>query len=390
MLIKRLKDAFLGTVDILAEGAAKSAAVDYLIKNKIGYEIIENGDALVLRIREIDERRHAREFSKIGCRVAVRHGLPRFLSRYRRRYGFMAGAIVFAALVFFSQRVVWKIDVVGCESVSEESVVRNLEELAFTYGTVIGNTDFDTLHNDYLRLYDDLAWISVNMNGTWATVEVKELAEGREEDEEAIMNVVASERGEVKMIEAHGGKVAVKVGDKVAEGDLLISGVISYAEKDTRLEEARGRVMAEVERTFTLEVPKMKEEKVYIGEVYTEKSLVFFKKTIKLSRNYRISHYKYDKIDKINRVNLFGTIPLPVFMAETEYREYESNLTPTSYEEAEAEFSRLYPEALEKTLDGAEIVSVSYTERESDDAYIRDYTVVCVADIATMKKIVVS
>ncbi len=383
MIIKRLVDLVVGTntVEVSKENTKETA--DFLIKEKIGFDIVEDGESFVIRVRSYDAKKLARFADRIG---AVR-GLPRVFKRYGKRWGIYVGAAIFCLTVVISQRLVWRIDVAGCDGEMKETVLKNLESLGFTYGTDFKKTDFDKLHNDYLRKFDDMAWISVNMKGTWANVEVKEASIPDTEDHSGVMNVVAAESGIITAIEPEFGKAVVRVGDFVSEGELLISGIITSGEDGLRFAPSDGRVFAEVRRNFSIEIPKVAYEKKYTGEEFTEKKLIFFKNCVKLSGNYRISRNEYDTIYNKERLSLFGRFPLPFFKEEVVYKEYENEERELSYSDASEEFEVRYPRLLSATLDGAKLVSVSFRESESDSSYIREYEVVCEADIAEQKAI---
>jgi len=389
LIIKRLTDLALGTVDIAADNSAKGKLFDFLIRSRIGYEIVDAGDSDIIRIRSKDAKKYSEEIISTGAKTGKTRGLPKILKKYSKRYGIYLGVLFFTAIVIISQRLVWRIDVTGSENVDDKTIIDNLEELGFTYGTDFKTFDLDKLHNDYLRTYDDLSWISVNMTGTWANVEVKELSSPNEREDSGISNVVAAEKGKITMIETHSGKPMIKVGDYVSEGDLLMSGIITVGEDGLRYEGANGKVFAEVFREFTVEIPKTALIKVYTGDEYTEKSFIFFKKSIKLSGKYRISHIEYDKIYNTERLFLLGEFPLPFFNETVLYREFYTVEKNVSSKDADEEFDRLYSSRLDSALDGAKLVSVSTIKEENETSYIYRCSVICEADIAKRKGITI-
>jgi len=381
-MIKKLVDIFLGTVEVRSD---TSELIDCLIREKIGYEVLSDGK-IVLRLR--DARKIEKSLGRDKLTYGKERGIPRYFRKYSMRGGVYIGAAIFTFLVVISQRIVWKIDVNGCEKTDPELIEQNLAELGFTYGTDFKDLDFDKLHNDYLRFHDDLAWISVNMNGTYADVEVKELSVPNGKDSEGIMNVVASESGTITSIEPHEGKPMIKIGDKVAKGDLLLSGIITTGEDGVRYEPSDGVVFAEVSRDFTIEIPKIESTKVYTGEEFCEKRLIFFKKSIKLSGKYRISPYDYDKINYKERLYLFDIVPLPVFVDKAVYREYDTEDREVASEEADKRIDDLYAERLSECLDDARLIAVRSYRADTDDSYVLRCEVTCEANIAIRKKII--
>ena len=94
----------------------------------------------------------------------------------------------------------------------------------------------------------DIAWLSVNIIGTQARVELLEMQKkGNYIPDEKPHNVVAEEAGEIVYIDSLEGDDAVKVGQYVQKGEMLISGIVGCGEKGFKLVHARGSVKAKVE-----------------------------------------------------------------------------------------------------------------------------------------------
>ncbi|MBQ7669514.1 MAG: sporulation protein YqfD [Clostridia bacterium] len=391
MIIKRILDYFKGSIDISFSKDNAADIVDFLVGRKIGYEYIRKntGDELSLKIKTSDYKKYKDDLPKYGVTAGNPAGFPLLFKKYGKRYGLWTGAAVFTIMVILSQRIVWNIEVYGCESITPESVVEKLESLGFTYGTYFIDTDFDKLHNDYLRLYDDVAWISVNMKGTIAKVEVKEISLPSEEDNDCPQNVVASEGGKIISVEPHGGKPVVAVGDYVSKGDLLLTGIINVGEDGLRFDDADGIVRAEVRREYTDEIPKIRTEKIYTGNECYENDLIFFKNRIKLFGKGRISLPDYDKIYNKERIYLFSVIPLPLFNDSVVYKEYYTTDLVITKEEATRLFSDSYNSCINSILNGAELLSVKRVFDENDDYYLMKYEVICISDISEIMKIVV-
>lgn len=381
-----------GNIDVAFSNAVSSRVFDLLIDNKIGYRVVSNGKesgTVKLNLRLGEFKKIKEKLSDQNVEIGKIKGLPRLFKKYGNRYGAWVGALLFAVLLFISQRVVWNIEVTGCENISPDSVIEKLGTLGFSYGTFYKSVDFDRLHNDYLRLYDDASWISVNMKGVVAKVEIKELGLPDEHGDGTPKNVVATEGGIIVSVETHSGKTMVSIGDHVSEGDLLITGIITVGEDGLRFADADGVIKAEVRREFSVVIPKVAEEKVYTGDECSEKSLIFFKNRIKLFGKGRISHQNYDKIYNKERIYLFSEFPLPAFIDSVIYREYRLERVSVTAEQAKEEFDRIYDDKVNETLGGAELLSSAVTYSESEDDYEFRCEVICIADIAQVKKIMV-
>ena len=51
------------------------------------------------------------------------------------------------------------------------------------------------------------------------------------------------------------------------------------------------------------------------------------------------------------------------------------------------EFEKQYPDEIESVLDGAELLSVSYEDSETENSYLRNYKIICNAVISTDKEV---
>ncbi len=362
----------------------RDKAADLLFKTNFRYGRAENGEKFFsFTVLSFSAKNIRKLFDNnaIPYSESKLMGVPSFLVRYSKRFGLYAGILFFAICVSISQRYVWYIDVKGCETVTEESVLSNLEELGFTYGTNFKKLDFDYLRNMYLKTYDDLCWISINMEGTYAHVEVRELKDPPKTQTTGSANVVASEKGKIVLVESFEGAPVVFPGDHVTAGDLLISGIMTSGEDTLRFERADGRVLAEVERHFKAEIPKTKEEKVYDGEEKYEYSIIFFKKSIKVSGKCRISDKEYDTIIDKEQIILFDSVALPVFIEKTTYRPYFVNTSPMSEKEIMQNKKQLVSERLSEVTADAELLESEIFEYENEDKIIIIGNVKCIADI---------
>lgn len=375
-----------GSVSVKVPREYAEQALNFLVFNKIRFFSQSVGDdgALTFTLFFPHLKSFAAFCKKNGCAFELSEvrGLPRLYQKYGKRWGVYAGIVLFALIVWQSTKYVWCIDVTGNKSVPSSEIISNLEQLGFTYGSAFGRTDFDVLHNKYLATFNDLCWISVNMEGTHAHVEVRELVDYADEEEKSIKNVVAAESGRVVLIEAFEGKPMVRVGDKVAPGDILLSGIISVRDETVRYECSGGVVLAEVSRDFTVSVPKFEEKKEYTGEKEVRNELIFFKNHIKLLGNYGISYASYDTIEETKQICLFDDILLPVFIKRESAVEYVLQREALDGAAFEAKEKKMLSDALSEALAGGELLEINTEREELDDSVVLHCNIKCLADIA--------
>lgn len=311
-------------------------------------------------------------------------GIPFYLTFLVKRPGLGIGLIIFFIIMSISANVVWTVEVEGNEKYSDAFVISQLADLGFTYGTYIPSVDFDQMHSEYLAKFSEISWISVNMNGTHARVQVREKRFGGEGKHEAgtYANIIASEDAVIKHEETVDGVPLVSQGNVVRKGELLVTGVVPLRNGGQRYTYAESKVFAYVPRSFKVEIPFKTTQKVYSGESFTKKTVKFFKKSINLSINSGFEYTTYDKIVRSRRVCIFDTIPLPIWIEETEYKEYyyaDKTLT----KEAAVSLARSeLRDKLDEILADAELTSSNFTYAISDKRFIIKCELTCITDIA--------
>ena len=216
-------------------------------------------------------------------RVVKRKGLVFRMYPLRGRWGLYAGVVVCVALISFLSGFVWNIEVVGTETLSEKQVLSFLEENGLYKGVYFKSVDKDQIENLMLASFDECAWVHINRSGTTARVELSEAVQKPElTDSEGAANLKAVKDGVIVKATVYDGWQAVKVGEGVTKGDILISGVYeSEAAESNMFAHARGEYIAQVEEPFRLTVSRTQEYKAY-GDERIYKSLEFFGLSIPL------------------------------------------------------------------------------------------------------------
>jgi similar to stage IV sporulation protein len=308
--------------------------------------------------------------------------------RYRHRYGVFVGIILFAAIVFFSGRVIWDIRVEGNDRLDDAEVLEALREQGLRVGSLHARLDIDALENRVLLYSDDISWISVNIIGTVANVELREVEPFEEPPPAyAASNVVAARGGVIEWFEDIRGNVAVEIGDAVGEGDLLIGGLYAKEGKPAHYTCAEGKVFARTSRDFVVEIPLQYEQKRYTGRVFVEKYMIFFEKEVKFFANSGNSPMTCDTIDTVEYFQTWGETRLPVGIRTVRHYEYELVSTARDGEAAE----RMARDALAAQIaDGipeAMLVRKSTRTELTDTALTLQCYVECIENIARIEEI---
>ena len=373
---------FLGTVRIWLES---SDSLNYLVKENIQCTDIEYMDNCIeFTVNLYNYRKVKRILERIGFvfKIKAVRGLPSYIIRYRKRWGIAAGALIFCIVSFVSSRYIWSFEITGNNTVADYEIISLLSELGCSVGSKISEIDFDMLHNDFLVKSDNISWISVNMDGTKAKVEVREAKKGSTDTSEKC-NIIAKEDGQIDLITVVDGKAQVAIGDVVRKGDILISGVSTYREGEKNYyENADGAVFAVVNRSLFVEIEKEVEIKNYTGNKKENNVLKFFGFSINLFTNSRIQYPKYDTIVENRQIVLFDSIYLPVWIEKTIYSEYEVKKTELTESDARIKGIKEYRDRLAEITRNAELISIETEHSYEDGVYRIDCNLYCIADIA--------
>ncbi len=361
---------FLSGYEELSVAAERAGALTELAMRE-GYILRRQhfeGERYIFRCTLLTSRALKRRCAEAGIEVAVlrRAGLADLLYRYRHRYGIAVGALLLIAILFFSGRVIWDVRVEGNRRLSEEEVIASLRECGLSVGDIKSRVDTSTIENILMIESEDISWISINLIGTVAEVEIREREVAEEVEDWDASNVVAAEEGEIVLFEEARGNILLKIGDRVAPGELIISGLYD-GRGALRYTCARGRVLALTEEEIRVHAPLEYEKKSYTGQVYVEKYLVFFEKEIKIYSNCRNLGTTCDKIDTVEYLNVCGGGELPVGVRTVRYFEYTYERQTRDIAEAERLAEYKLSAELYARAEDSETVSI-YREYLTDES----------------------
>ena len=376
-----------GSYTVTARAESVCRALNVLMKNNVPfYGVKAEGGGLVGFCLEPEA---FRKYVALTAEMTIedervtRRGLFAFASGYKMRIGFFIGAVLCAALLAASSFFVWDINVSGQTGLSEKEILKTLEGYGLYIGAYIPNIDTMRLENELVIDTEELSYASINLRGTVAEVVVRERKEKDVENISLPSNLVANCDGQIESIEVRGGMPTVKKGQIVKKGQLLVSGVIDSQAVGYRLVRARGEIYARISRSFTAEVPLVREKKSRTGEKKTRVTIRFFAKKINLFSNNDISFEKYDTIEEEKRLCLFDRVELPVFIIKTTYSEYVTETEKISEEQALSIAEKELAGQTEKTLSEAQILAREERTEINDGILTLYADIDCIADITS-------
>ena len=262
--------------------------------------------------------------------VVRTEGAPEVWRQYRRRYVLLAAAGLLAVVMALGSTHIWAFQVTGNDAVPTETILRTLEK----YGVALGARSRirqEELRNHVLLELPDVVWLTVNMRGCTAHVQVVERTRPphlyRDSD---VQNVVAARDGLITKIEALDGVTCVQVGDTVQAGQVLLGGVAD-SPRGCRYMRAHGRIRARTWYCWTVPVPLDVCEKAGEEGAVTRVAVDIGRQRIKLYAGGSVLPVDCDRITEYRGLRLPFGLRLPVTLA------VEKTVTHTVYDGQRAE-----------------------------------------------------
>ena len=391
MLVSRLLDGVFGSVNVRVSSDDTESIINLLHRNRITFsERRMEGGGFCFSVRLSKAKKVQSLLDKSAVKVySIRgEGLPFLAARYKMRTGAVIGALLVCFLIWLSGNYVWQITFSGNDNIPDYVIEQQLSEVGFSVGTYIPEVDFYSLCNRFIQSTEDYSFISVNMDGTTARVEVRERSVRRNPDEYEASNLVAKYSGQIDSMTVYSGKSVVGREDVVKEGELLVSGIVEKA-VGFDIVKSKGSVYAYVTRRLEVEVPYEKTVREYTGEKSVSTEIAFFGRLLSLKKHKSVFCSYSENVDR-ERVVLFDRIKLPFVITTKTRLEYVDKVVALTKEEAKAEAERDMARLLVEELRDSEILEKKTEEEYTDTSYKLKCEVYCLTDIAYEKEILLN
>ncbi len=381
---------FFGEAELRFDLSAAADILNLCVLNRLPYrKAVSRDNGFYITVSLWDAKKLAADAENNGilpCSV-IQKGLPSVFFRYRKRIGLMIGGGFLAALLFFGSRVVWRVRITGNERLHTSVLEDMLAGYGLEAGRYIPHLDLDELEMKILLECPDIAWISLYLSGTTVCAELRETVRPAAEQDGGSGNLVAAADGLIERIEVYDGNPAVRIGDTVKKGQLLVGGLYDSSSGRVRMTRAKGAVYARTVHEIRVEVPFAYEKKVYTGQESTEKYVKFFGNEIKVFSNTGNESGSCDIIYYEKMLSLPGGLEVPVGVRTAKHLVYTVETAEYSEEEAmELAFYRLSL-ALGELSDDAELLEKNIRFEITDTGYILVCRVECLENIAEGQKI---
>lgn len=214
--------------------APAETALKKLAKADIAvYKLKKRSSTLYFSVREEYVKKVFAIFARPCYNTVIRRksAKTRFKAFLALRFGLLAGAIAFLAVILCANSFVFKIKVTGSGSYLAPQVKQVARECGASEWSFCRSLDAPLMQAKILAM-PNVTFCSVKRDGSYLLIDV------RAEEEHAITAdynaLVSTTDGEIVRIVAICGTAEKAVGDKVAQGDVLIGAYSSDAEGNSR------------------------------------------------------------------------------------------------------------------------------------------------------------
>lgn len=292
-----------------------------------------------ISIRGFLKLRQVARKSKCRVKIKAKRGVPFILARYKKRYAFVFGIILFLALFYFLTSFVWVIDITGNETIPTEELMANLSQCGVNYGIYSSSIDTIELQNKLRTANQKLAWVGIEVSGCKVKVDVKERVMPPEIiDTNSPCNITAKKDGVIDRMIVRFGSTQVEEGNTVEKGQLLVSGIVSGENTPVQYINSDATIIAKTWYERRQELPLQKAVKNYTGNTLNQNYLEIFNFRINFYRKSSIPYSIYDTIENKKDFILFGKT-LPITFVNQNYAEYTEDLEIVPADAVVSEFA---------------------------------------------------
>lgn len=197
--------------------------------------------------------------------MTQRRGPGRLLRRLAARPGLLAGMVLFVVCVNLWPHYLWNIDFGTLNAEQSTQLREMLVQAGLREGSLIREEDLTPLRAALAAQSESYGWVSLNFADGCLRVESTPATFGTVRPTPGDVSLYARAGGLVTAMRADSGKAAVQPGQYVAQGQLLVAGGRSDRDGDWVPQGASGRVVAQVQKSYTATVALQAEAELPCG-----------------------------------------------------------------------------------------------------------------------------
>ena len=309
---------FSGFLRVEFSGEMPERIFNLSIKNRIClWDSKKNEDAIEcsLSVGDFKRLRPIIRGSKIKMHILEKHGIRFKIHKNRRRFGLVIGLIWLLVFLKLMSGYVWIIDIEGNQNLSDGEIISVLETIGIKEGMKASKIDSKIDRERLLLKTEELAWASLNVEGSKLTVNVSEVKSRKPEN--TACNLISNADGIIKKIDVTSGNCLVKIGDTVKKGDVLVSG-IKETGSGTEFIVSQGEIIADIKREISLSEKRNQTVKSFISKTKNKAVLEVF--TFKIPLYLTCETEKYESETKLKQAKLFAkNLPFKLYIKSFDF-----------------------------------------------------------------------
>ena len=347
----------------------------------------------------------------VKIHILNRHGPAFFFYRHKRRWWFLLGMTVFAGMIYILSLFVWHIDIDGNRKYTDALILQALAQMDVKTGCRKSEIDLPEIEEELRIMYNEITWVSASITGTKLQIELREgdlkisgssgggqtgnvkrvenrennpKTQNGESETDLPANLVADEDAIITNLVVRRGTVAVRYGDEVKKGDVLIEGKVYIYNEDETLKKvdyltAEGDVFGKYQELYEKHYQRKHEVRSYTGKNYRELGVAIVGKSFCLPvwENILKKQLEENTLSEVwswkKQFRLTPTFYLPFALEYTEYVPYENVVE----EYTDEVIKKMAEEELQKYLNelekkGVQIISNSVTiSLDADGGHVK-------------------
>lgn len=154
--------------------------------------------------------------------VVDKSGIIVLILKMKKKSSLVVGAVLFFGVLYYLSNYIWAIDIQTKENLSPFEVRQELESIGIKPGLKKSQINVYNIEKKMEDLNDQIMWIRTRIEGSTLKLVIEEKVNPPSTEKILPNQVIAKMDGEVKRVFTNSGNSAVKPGDMVKTGDVLI------------------------------------------------------------------------------------------------------------------------------------------------------------------------
>ena len=369
--LKIILSHILGYVRIRVESVFIERFINICISKKILIWNIKREKSTILyaniSIGDFKKIKQIARKTKSNIQIQEKNGIPFIIHKYRKRkIILLLFSIIFIGLVVMSN-FIWNIEVVGNTNIPKDEIIENLNKEGLKIGSLKKSINTDKVINKVRLLRDDISWMGIDIKGTNVIVEIKERDKAPEIiNKEDYCNIISDKTGIITKINVQEGVAAVKVGDLIKKGDVLVQGYLEGIYTGVRYVHSIADI--EVKTWYSKKEKFYFETEIPVATGETEKKYSLYINNFKINFYKTLSKFQnYDTINERKKILLFPNFYIPIQIEKKTNKEYKIiNNTYTEDELLEVATDKLSREIIEEIQEETNIINKQINTYKAD------------------------